>query len=105
MNQDKRCPNCTFSMETVQNVFALARETESLRKKVDTFDDQMDSLVGTSVTYRVKRGKKVYYHECMVESWNGESWEIVEESIDDPEFFEVTFEDFVQGNLWASSAN
>jgi len=91
-------------MDAVQSVLTLARENAELQEQVKEFE----KLVGASVTYVVKQGKKTKYHECTVDSWNGDSWELIEddpEDPDDPEVFEVTMDDFVQGRLWITETS
>lgn len=95
-------------MDALQTVLTLARENADLKHQVSEYEDLMEKLVGASVTYRVKVGKKTKFYECTVESWNGECWELVEEDPDDPddpEVFEVTMDDFVEGRLWITESS
>jgi hypothetical protein len=95
-------------MDAIQSVLTLARENSELQDQVKEYEDFMEKLVGASVTYVIKHGKKTKYHQCTVNSWNGESWELVEEESedsDDPEIFEVTMDDFVEGRLWISESS
>jgi hypothetical protein len=88
-------------MDVISGVVELAREAEDLRERIDDFDKQMESLIGSTVTLTVRQGKKRKFYECTVDTWNGESWELTENSTDDdPEFFEATFDDFVKGRMW-----
>ena len=93
-------------MDVIQSVVELVRENSELRKKAKTFDEQMESLVGARVSLQINHGRKRKFHHCVVDAWNGESWELLEETTagddDDPEFFEASFEDFVQGTMWVN---
>ena len=91
-------------MDVIQSVLTLARENEELQDQVKEFE----KLVGASVTYVVKHGKKTKYHECTVDSWNGDAWGLIEndpDDPDDPEIFEVTMDDFVAGRLWITETS
>jgi hypothetical protein len=95
-------------MDALQAVLALARENEDLKHQVSEYEEFMEKLVGASVTYTVKEGKKTKYHQCTVDSWNGDCWELIEEDPedpDDPEVFEVTMDDFVEGRLWIAESS
>lgn len=95
-------------MDAVQVVLTLARENSDLKIQVKDYENLMEKLVGASVTYRVKEGKKTKYYQCTVDSWNGESWELIEddpEDPDDPEFFEATLDDFAEGRLWVAESS
>jgi len=88
-------------MDAIQAVIDVVRENERLRAKNDKFEDMLESLVGAHVTFCVKQGKKTKYYECIVDEWNGEGWELInDDDDDDPEFFFATFKDFINGRLW-----
>ena len=90
-------------MDVVQSVIQVVREASDLRKQVQGFEEMMESLVGHSVMYAEGTGKKKKFYTCTVESWDGDSWELVEEDPedkDDPAVFVVTFEDIVEGRMW-----
>lgn len=95
-------------MDALQAVLDLAREKNELRHQLTDYEGFMEKLVGASVTYTVKEGKKTKYHQCTVDSWNGDCWELIEddpEDPDDPEVFEVTMDDFVEGRLWIAESS
>jgi hypothetical protein len=88
-------------MDAIQAVIDVVRENERLRSSNDKFEDMLESLVGAHVTFSVKQGKKTKYYECIVDEWNGEGWELInDDDDDDPEFFFATFKDFINGRLW-----
>lgn len=95
-------------MDALQAVLDLAREKNELQHQLKDYESFMEKLVGASVTYTVKEGKKTKYHQCTVDSWNGDCWELIEddsEDPDDPEVFEVTMDDFVEGRLWIAESS
>jgi hypothetical protein len=89
-------------MNLVQEVIDLVREASELRKKLKVIANQMESLVGSKVTYCVQAGKKRKFYRCTVDAWNGEGWDIFTDDPDDPEYFVATFDDFVEGRIWIS---
>lgn len=92
-------------MDVVQSVIQVVREASDLRKQVQGFEEMMESLVGHSVTYAEDIGKKKKFYKCTVESWDGDSWELIEDDAEDksdPAIFVVTFEDIVEGRMWVN---
>ena len=90
-------------MDALQSVLVLARENTELQRQLKDYEALMVTLVGASVTYTVKEGKKTKFYECTVDSWNGDCWELIEddpEDPDDPEVFEVTMDEFAEGRVW-----
>ena len=91
-------------MDAIQAVVDLARENEAYEEKLGKYEDWCDDLIGTSVTLRVgsKKGKTRFV-ECVVQEYDGDefTWTLLAEdkTDNDPEIFEVTFEDFIKGNL------
>jgi hypothetical protein len=90
-------------MDVVQAVIQVVREASELRKQVEGFEQMMSSMVGCTVMYSEGTGRKKKFYQCTVESWDGDSWELVEENPEDkndPSVFVATFEDMVEGRMW-----
>jgi hypothetical protein len=91
-------------MDAIQAVVDLARENEAYEEKLGKYEDWCDDLIGTSVTLRVGGKKsKTRFVECVVQEYDADefTWTLLadEKTDNDPEIFEVTFEDFIKGNL------
>ena len=98
-------------MDAIQAVVDLARENEALEEKLSKYEDWCEDLVGTTVTLRVGSKKsKTRFVDCVVQEYDADeyTWTLLadEKTTDnDPEIFEVTFEDFIKGNLHIKSDN
>lgn len=92
-------------MDAIQAVVDLARENEAYEEKLCKYEDWCEDLIGTSVTLRVGSKKsKTRFVECIVQEYDSDefTWTLLaddEKTTNDPEIFEVTFEDFIKGNL------
>lgn len=90
-------------MDAIQAVIDLARENEELRTKSEKFDKIFEDMVGSHVTFRVKHTRKHKFYNCVVDSFTGEGWELIQETDDErPLGFYATINDLVTGNMWVT---
>jgi hypothetical protein len=91
-------------MDAIQAVVDLARENEAYEEKLCKYEDWCDDLIGSYATLRVSGKKsKTRFVECVVQEYDSDefTWTLLadDNTTNDPEIFEVTFEDFIKGNL------
>lgn len=82
----------------INDVIEVVREASDLKKELRSISKDMNYISGYHVTYREVKGNKTLFHECVVDSWNGQGWDLM--STEDPEeYFAITFKDIVDGNI------
>jgi hypothetical protein len=87
-------------MNVISSVVELAREAKDLRERLEDFQNQMSELVGATVTLTVQHGtRKRKFHTCTVDAWDGDHWYLTDQTTG--EAFDASFDDFVQGRMWA----
>jgi hypothetical protein len=82
----------------INDVIEVVREASDLKKEIRNIEKDMKYIIGYHVSYIETDGNKKVFHECVVNDWNGEGWDLM--STDDPDmYFAITFKDIIDGNV------
>ena len=85
----------------VNDVIEVVREASDLKKELKAIAKDMNYIAGYHATYVEVKGNKKIFHECVIEEWNGSGWDALSTDMDsdDPEYFNITFKDIIDGNV------
>ena len=85
----------------INDVIEVVREASDLKKELKAIAKDMNYISGHHATYVETKGNKKIFHECVIEEWNGTGWDALNTDMDDedPEYFNITFKDIIDGNV------
>jgi hypothetical protein len=84
-------------MDAIEAVIDLVKERDELMDIVETYENELESLVGKTVLLTVGRKNHKRFIECEVTDFSGiDGWELTSS---DNEVHTVTFSDFVSGKV------
>ena len=85
----------------INDVIEVVREASDLKKELKAISKDMNYIAGHHATYVEVKGNKKIFHECIIEEWNGNGWDALATDMDsdDPEYFNITFKDIIDGNV------
>jgi len=84
-------------MEAIEAVIDLVKERDELVNIVESYEDELEALVGKDVILTVGRKNHKRFVECTVTDFNGtDGWELTSS---DDEVYMATFADFVSGKV------
>jgi hypothetical protein len=84
-------------MDAIEAVIDLVKERDELVNIVESYEDELEALVGKDVILTLGRKNHKRFVECTVTDFNGtEGWELTSS---EDEVHLVTFADFVSGKV------